>query len=181
MLILPKLQAPPVPLLVNDPVKSIEQINSYLQSLLAYFYSCNEEVIGSPTTQNLTASVGPLTWPDGVVTAHSYLLHLDQTYKGGDITITLARRALIVAATTAVMAASAHRFRDGIAFATVFSELINFTPGDNFTHYTTLTIPSTVGLLPGDIIRIDIARNGTDVGDTFASAVANDGLSVSYI
>lgn len=45
-LILQKLEAPPVPLLLSgDDTRDIENLNSYLQSLVGYFYTCDAPVV----------------------------------------------------------------------------------------------------------------------------------------
>lgn len=186
MLILPKLQAPNVPLFLHDNTNDIQQINSYLQTLIGYFYECREEVIGVPSFQALVgvgvdgagAAVRADLWPDAVTTTHMYYLPFDSTYAGQALTLTLARRAG-AAAGTASMSTTAYRFRDGAAFTLITSQTTDFTPGDTATHYTSIIIPVT-NILAGDILRIDIQRTGGAGPDTLAAIVANDGLIANF-
>lgn len=188
-LILTNLTPPEVPLITGvDNAKDISIIISYIQSLVDYLYNINvpistDELILTPVTrvENTPISFFPSTssiWLDAASTVLYTFFRVPESYISGDLTVTVGRRG--AATGTAVMTWQAFRFRDNTAFSTAVSSTpVNFTPGDTNTHYIVLTIPATTFTI-GDIIRVDITRDGANGSDDMTTNVGADGVTISY-
>jgi hypothetical protein len=183
--ILHRLEAPLIPLLTMNHEFNIEEINSYLHSLVDFLYNCNAQIVEQDYMLNSTgynaSSLAPLPsnfWADAISTVVTHMITITPAYTGGDVVFKIYRRAT-VASGTASMTWVAYRFRDGTALTNLGTATIDFTPGDINTHLTTVTL-TTPSILPGDVIRLDILRDGLGGGDNLAGFVANDGVTLSF-
>lgn len=180
MLILPKLEVPLFPLTTRVDQINIEQINSYLQSLIGYFYSCNAFVIEHDQVMVSSSSGGGRTdaWPDGFTSVIYNTVIVSPLYKGGDVIFKVVRRG--AATGTAVMRYYAYRLRNSAAFLALASAVsINYTPGNTNTNTTTVTLTG-LDITVGDILRFDVERLGNDAGDTMVGDVINEAITVSF-
>ena len=169
----------PVPPLF-EPTRDMntQVIAEYFSTIADFFYNYAPITIQTDTLTALADTTGGVSWPDTASTTVSYFLQLPFNYVSSAITLRLYRRG--AATGTAVMTWTAFRLRDATARLTVVAvTAITFVASDTNTHLTTLTIPAT-DLAPGDMLRIDIVRDGADGADTLAGNVVRDGLTASY-
>lgn len=180
MFVLLRLEVPIPPLLYESEKINIENINSYLQSLTGYFYSCNALLLEHDQTMTASGGAGGRidAWPDTVSSVIYNTVIVSHAYTGGDIIFKVSRRG--AAAGTAVMVYNIYRLRDGAApIALAGAGTINYTPGNTNTNTTTITLTG-LDVTAGDIIRFDVIRLGADAGDTMLGDVANEAITVSF-
>lgn len=119
-------------------------------------------------------------WQDAtLITAVAFFV-LPANYAGGDCTFTLLRRSDATTG-TAIMAWGAFRFRNGTSYLELApTTATNFVSTSINAQQSSYIIPGA-NLLPGDVIRLTISRDGANAGDTLASNVEHSGLSITYL
>jgi hypothetical protein len=148
------------------------------------------EKIGRENLDTTTRKAAPLgttssplssnAWPDAATNHVDLLIPVPDDYVSGDITFKVVRRAS-VSSGTAVMRKNSFRIRDGSAITTIDSEVnINFTPGNTNSAVLTATI-AAANFTAGDVLRLNLRRDGSDGSDNLAGGVQFDGAWIEYL
>lgn len=125
------------------------------------------------------ANFGLLNWPDAVQSQVFLFFAIPDDYVSGDLTWKFFRRG--GATNTAVMSLSQFRFRDATAyFAIEVGVAINFTPGNTNSQLSTRAC-AAANFVSGDIVRLDLTREGAHASDTMTAGVDFDGAWVEYL
>jgi hypothetical protein len=121
-------------------------------------------------------AASPTSWFETTQSSMNMQWRTPEHYAGGDITLTIARRA---SAGSARMQCTVYRLPDNGALVEVLNVAVNYTFADTHTHYTTVTIPASVVVI-GAFYLLQIIRLPADALDTLTGLVNTDGIAVTY-